>query len=325
MTVKETVLSCLEQNRGEIVSGQQLADTAQVSRSAVWKAIHQLTQEGHQITVLPHKGYRLEQDSDRLSTQAIRQALDSPYRDIPLFLFNTIDSTNQEANRRLLDQAQHRTVILSEEQTQGRGRLGRSFYSPPSTGLYFSAILKPNLPLEQVGCLTVAAANAVCRGLEELGVKRPGIKWVNDIYVNGKKVCGILTEGSSHWETGVLESAVVGIGINVSTLNFPEELQQKAGSVFLAPGLRSKLAGRVLSHLFALTEPVEPVSLMQEYKSRCIVLGKTVRYQVRGEEHLAKAVDINETGNLVVEENGVRQVLSSGEISVRPAAEGTEF
>ena len=188
MTVKETVLSCLEQNRGEIISGQQLADTAQVSRSAVWKAIHQLTQEGHQITVLPHKGYRLEQDSDRLSAQAIRQALDSPYRDIPLFLFDTIDSTNQEANRRLLDQAQHRTVILSEEQTQGRGRLGRSFYSPPSTGLYFSAILKPNLPLEQVGCLTVAAANAVCRGLEELGVEQPGIKWVNDIYVNGKKV-----------------------------------------------------------------------------------------------------------------------------------------
>ena len=325
MTVKETVLSCLEQNRGEIISGQQLADTAQVSRSAVWKAIHQLTQEGHQITVLPHKGYRLEQDSDRLSAQAIRQALDSPYRDIPLFLFNTIDSTNQEANRRLLDQAQHRTVILSEEQTQGRGRLGRSFYSPPSTGLYFSAILKPNLPLEQVGCLTVAAANAVCRGLEELGVKRPGIKWVNDIYINGKKVCGILTEGSSHWETGVLESAVVGIGINISTVEFPGELNQKAGSVFLAPGLRNKLAGRVLSHLFTLTQPVEPISLMEEYKRRCIVLGKTVRYQLQGQEHLAKAVDINETGNLVVEENGIRQVLSSGEISVRLQPEGSEI
>ena len=181
MTVKETVLSCLEQHRGETVSGQQLADAAQVSRSAVWKAIHQLEQEGHQIAVLPHKGYRLEADSDRLSPQAIRQALDSLYRDIPLFLFDTIDSTNQEAKRRLLEQAQHRTVILSEAQTQGRGRLGRSFYSPASTGLYFSAILKLNLPLEQVGCLTVAAANAVCRGLEELGVEHPGIKWVNDI------------------------------------------------------------------------------------------------------------------------------------------------
>ncbi len=325
MTVKETVLSCLEQNRGGILSGQQLADTAQASRSAVWKAIHQLTQEGHQITVLPHRGYRLEQDSDRLSRQAIWQALDAPYQDIPLILFDTIDSTNQEAKRRLLEQAQHRTVILSEEQTQGRGRLGRSFYSPASTGLYFSAILKPNLPLEQAGCLTVAAANAVCRGLEELGVKQAGIKWVNDIYIGGKKVCGILTEGSSHWETGVLESAVVGIGINVSTLEFPEELQQKAGSVFLAPGLRSRLAGRVLSHLFALTEPVEPVSLMEEYKSRCLVLGKTVRFQMQGKEHLAKAVDINQTGNLVVEEHGVKLTLSSGEISVQLVPEGKEI
>lgn len=325
MTVKETVLSCLEQHRGEAVSGQQLADAAQVSRSAVWKAIHQLEQEGHQITVLPHKGYRLETVSDRLSQQAVRQALDVPYREIPLLLFDTIDSTNQEAKRRLLDQAQHRTVILSEEQTQGRGRLGRAFYSPASTGLYFSAILKPNLPLEQVGCLTVAAAIAVCRGLEELGVEKPGIKWVNDIYVNGKKVCGILTEGSSHWETGVLESAVVGIGINVSTSEFPGELKQKAGSVFLAPGSRSKLAGRVLSHLFALTEPVRPAALIEEYKRRCIVLEKLVRYQIQGTEHLAKAVDINETGNLVVEENGARKVLSSGEISVRLAPEGKEI
>lgn len=325
MTVKERVLSYLEQNRGNTVSGQQLADAAQVSRSAVWKAIHQLSQEGHQITVLPHKGYRLEPDSDRLSQQAIRLALDPPYQEIPLILFDTIDSTNQEAKRRLLEQAEHRTVILSEAQTQGRGRLGRAFYSPTSTGLYFSAILKPNLPLEQVGCLTVAAANAVCRGLEELGVKQPGIKWVNDIYVNRKKVCGILTEGSSHWETGLLESAVVGIGINVSTQKFPEELREKAGSVFLAPGQRSILAGRVLSHLFALTEPVHPAALIDEYRKRCIVLGKMVRYQLQGQEHLAKAVDINETGNLIVEENGHRQVLASGEISVRLAPDGKEL
>ena len=325
MTVKEIVLSCLEQNRGETLSGQQLADAAQASRSAVWKAIHLLQQEGHQITALPRRGYRLEPESDRLSAQAIRQALDPGYQDIPLILLDTIDSTNQEAKRRLLDHAKHRTVIFSEEQTQGRGRLGRSFYSPACTGLYFSAILLPNLPLEQVGCLTVAAANAVCRGLEELGVKQPGIKWVNDIYIKGKKVCGILTEGSSHWETGVLESAVVGIGINVSTLEFPGELGQKAGSVFLAPGLRSRLAGRVLSHLFALTEPVRPAALMEEYKQRCIVLGKTVRYQLQGKEHQAMAVDINEAGNLIVEENGARQVLSSGEISVRLLPDSREI
>lgn len=321
MTVKETVLSCLEQHRGEILSGQQLAQAAGASRSAVWKAIHLLEQEGHRISVLPRKGYRLESDSDRLSDQAIRQGLDEPYRQIPLILLDRVDSTNQEAKRRLLEQAQHRTVIFSEEQTQGRGRLGRSFYSPPATGLYFSVILKPDLPLEQVGCLTVAAANAVCRGLEELGIQNPGIKWVNDIYLNGKKVCGILTEGSSHWETGVLESAVVGIGINVTTRDFPPELTQKAGSLLLQPGLRCKLAGRVLSHLFALTEPVEPVSLIEEYKSRCIVLGKTVEYQLQGKKHLAKAVDINPVGNLIVEENGVRQILSSGEISLRPAEE----
>ena len=283
MNVKDELLSMLLKEP-EGISGSLLAERIGCSRMAISKSASALAEEGYAITVSRGGGYRLGR-TDILS----QPVLDHVFS-MPVYFRTCCRSTMTEAKDLVNKGAEAPFAVVAARQEGGRGRLGRSFFSPEG-GVYISIVL-PGVSVPDPDLLTTSACLAVVRAIESLTGIGCAIKWVNDIYIDGRKAVGILTEGSSHWETGVLESAVVGIGINISTVEFPGELNQKAGSVFLAPGLRNKLAGRVLSHLFTLTQPVEPASLMEEYKRRCIVLGKMVRFQLQGQEHLAKAVDI---------------------------------
>ncbi|HRM19631.1 MAG: biotin--[acetyl-CoA-carboxylase] ligase, partial [Trichococcus flocculiformis] len=234
MSTKEKVLQYLEQHKGESISGQDLADKLEVSRTSVWKAINGLKKEGYQIEATTNKGYQLSIDTDLLSEAAIVPLLSEALKGHRVIAHKTIDSTNLEAKRIVNEDPTFEGVILSEEQTKGRGRLGRVFYSPSESGLYMSLVLRPVADLDNATLITTAAAVAVCQAIETLTGKKPQIKWVNDIFLDGRKVCGILTEGIMDMESRTIGTIILGIGLNFREpeTDFPDEIQSIAGTLF---------------------------------------------------------------------------------------------
>ena len=206
MAVKNEVAALLEQRRGTAVSGQELADMLGVSRAAVWKAVKQLQDEGYRISAATNRGYLLENETDVLSADGIRLNLPERYRELPVKVYRSVGSTNTEAKAAALRGMPHGTIIAADEQTAGRGRFGKSFYSPARSGLYMSVIQKPQKPVSDCTLITAAAACAVTDSLEELCGVRAGIKWVNDIFLGGRKISGILTEAISDFESGTVEA-----------------------------------------------------------------------------------------------------------------------
>lgn len=196
-------------------SGEGMSRTLGVSRAAVWKAVEALRQEGYVISSAPHRGYRLEDSPDLLSPGELAGALAGRTVGAALLCLDTVDSTNNELKRRA-DTRPDGLAVLAQEQTGGRGRLGRSFVSPAGKGLYLSVLLRPQCVLADAGMLTAWTAVAVCRALERCCGVRAGIKWPNDIVLEGRKLCGILTELELEAETAALRHVIVGVGINVS-------------------------------------------------------------------------------------------------------------
>ena len=315
MSVKSDVLSLLEASRGAYVSGQSLAERLGVSRAAVWKAVVALKEEGYQIASAPNRGYSLA--GDKLSAEGIAACLEG-WRH-PIQVLETVDSTNTLAKREVaLGRAQDGAVILAEEQTAGRGRLGRAFYSPRGNGIYLSIILKRPVPVEHASRLTISAAVAVCQAIESQTAKRPSIKWVNDVFLRERKVCGILTEAVSDFESGMVESAVVGIGLNVRSHAFPQPLADIATSLYLEGSTRNALAAAVISRFFALLE-VPWASVLSQYRDRSMVLGRQVSFSRQGQEVHGLATGINNAGNLEVTlADGSRATLIAGDVSIRP-------
>ena len=318
MSVKNEVLHILESNRGRNISGQELADTLMVSRTAIWKAINSLKDEGYMIAAA-NKGYSLSTSSDVLSSEGIRLYLNEEFSNIPIVVYKTIASTNSEAKLLAVQNAVHGTTVISEEQTKGRGRFGRDFFSPSDSGIYMSIILKPKLNIENSVLVTTAAAVAVCHAIEKFTNDLPMIKWVNDIFLDNKKVCGILTEAVSNFEIGMVESVILGIGLNVKTdeNQFPEELRKIAGSLFPEGITRNQIAAEIINEIMNLSENLEDQSLIEEYKEYSLVLGKIISYNKNGNLYSAKAIDINNQGNLVVEnEQGEVSIIQSGEVTI---------
>lgn len=168
MPTKNDVLSILENERGRFVSGQELAEALHLSRTAVWKAVKNLEEDGHRILAIKNRGYMLDERSDMLSEEGIRVHMPDRYIDCPIYVFDTTDSTNTEAKKLALDNAAHGTMLLAEEQTAGRGRSGKSFFSPREAGLYMSIILKPDLGISDPQLITIAAAVSVCEAIEKI-------------------------------------------------------------------------------------------------------------------------------------------------------------
>ncbi len=321
---RERVLSLLLGQEGYL-SGEAMSRELGVSRAAVWKAIEALRQEGYAISSAPNRGYRLEQAPDRLREGELSGPLAGCTVGSHLLCLEQIDSTNTEAKRQAMAGAPDGLVVLAEEQTGGRGRLGRSFQSPRGTGLYLSALLRPRLAPETVANLTAWVAVAVCDGIEACCGVRPQIKWTNDIVLNGKKLCGILTELGLESETNSLDYLVTGIGINTNQRreDFAPEIRDMATSLALElgrPVRRVELARHVIQALDRMYQnfPENKAAYLDRYRQDCLTTGRPVQLITPTQRREAQAVEIDGQFRLVVEfPDGSREALMAGEVSVR--------
>ena len=325
MGTKEDILLLLEKNRGQSISGQLMAENLNISRAAIWKNIKVLEQEGHLIEASTKVGYKLVDNSDILSASGINAILEKEgVYNQKIIYYRSIDSTNKEAKRLILDNLEHTAVVVSDHQTAGLGRNGKSFFSPSGSGLYLSMVLKPKIEPTVALRVTSAAAVATCRAIEEATSIKAKIKWVNDIYIDKLKVAGILTEGISGFESRRIESIVVGIGLNFREPDegFPTELKNVATSLFpkgqAVTTSRNEIAAKLIIHLLSLTNNLDDNSYIEEYRNRSMVLHKDLFVITPNSRYQAFVKHIDDNGALVVVlEDGTKQLLQSGEISLR--------
>ncbi len=306
---------------GEPLSGEVMGQTLGVSRAAVWKGIRALRQAGYQIDSAPNRGYLLIDRPDRLCAGEL--AGDRTCIGRQILCLETVDSTNSEGKRQALSGAAEGLAILADRQTGGRGTRGRSFFSPAGEGLYCSVLLRPSCSLQALMGLTAWTAVAACDAVETVCGIRPGIKWTNDLVLEGKKLCGILTELGLEGESGQLEYVVVGIGINVGQTDFGPELNPIAVSLRQVLGAAPRRADLALALLNALDEmyaafPEQKPRYLSRYRADCLTTGREVRFLQDGVEKTAWAESIDDQFALVVRyPDGSRETLSAGEVSGR--------
>lgn len=315
--MKDRILNILK-NSGDFLSGEKISEKLGISRTAVWKYIKKLKEEGYDIVAITNRGYILVSSPDILSSSEIKCGLSTEKIGQNIFYSHEVDSTNNEAKRK--SNSPDGSVFIAEIQNGGKGRRGRQWISEAGDGIWMSILLKPDISLEDVSKITLAAGMAVVRALKKLGLDA-GIKWPNDVVIGGKKVCGILTELAA--EMDGINYIVVGIGINVNFQSFPEELKNKATSIFLSTGKKENRAAIARSVL----EEFEVVynkfllnrldNLIEDYKNMCVTLGKHVRVIRLDMEFDADAIDVTTDGELVVEKDNEKIILNSGEVSVR--------
>ena len=251
----------------------------------------------------------------------MRAALGEACAGLRVRVYETLDSTNQEAKRLLAAGEPCPMLLLAEEQTAGRGRRGRGFYSPAGEGLYMTLALQPRAALSQATLLTAAAAVAVAQAVEALTALACQIKWVNDVYLDGKKLCGILTEASGSFEADALSSVCAGIGVNVRTRDFPEEFAGRACSLWPRAVSRNRLAAEIAVRLLNFAADLGARDFLEEYRRRSLVLGKAVAFTRDGGERRALAVGIGENVELIVRyDDGREEALNAGEVRILPGA-----
>ena len=323
MGTKEQLLSLLESRKGEYLSGEEIARELAVSRTAVWKAVNALRAGGYGIDAAQNRGYCLDVHTDILSTQGIRQLLDPKWDSLEPEVVGCTGSTNSLLRERSNGGAEQGLVIAANQQTQGRGRMGREFYSPPDTGVYLSLLLRPkDLEPSQAVKITAMAAVAACMAIEEVSGKKPQIKWVNDIYLGDKKVCGILTEGSYGLESGRMEDVILGVGFNVypPAGGFPAELAGIADAILRnqTDQGKNRLAAGFLNHFMELYQ--DPDSNYPEiYRERSMVIGQKIQVLTQAGAREAYALDIDRDCRLIVRyEDGTIDYLSSAQVQIRP-------
>lgn len=333
--MKEEILDKLKENPGQFVSGEVLSDTLGVSRTAIWKHMKDLKEEGYIIESISKKGYRLLAVPDILNEHEIKQGLKTSFIGQRVDYLKTVDSTNRYAKEIALNGCEDGTIVAADSQTSGRGRLGREWVSADRKGIWMSVVLRPTIPPEEVQLITLAASVAVVTAIYNTTGLKTGIKWPNDIILDGKKVCGILTEMSCEMER--VNFLIVGIGINVSheRQDFSGDLRKAATSIKI--GLeehidsseidwssclnRSNLIKEILIELekvyFNLKNGLTK-DIIGQWKKYSVTLGKQVKIIARGSEYIGTAIDITEDGKLVlILPDGERHEVMSGEVSVR--------
>ena len=367
MTTKEKVLKMLLEAKGQAVSGEVLAAECGVSRAAVWKAINSLREAGSAIEGTTNGGYVLS-DNDIFTPELFSETFSTSFpelSDCHIECFKEIDSTNTYAKRLLAEcgnlrdsggqltpagKKYHKAIIVAEKQTAGRGRLGRTFVSPEKTGIYISVIYAPEGGITNPARLTACAAVAICRAIKnvlgrfpEAADIEPQIKWINDIFVGGKKVCGVLAEGVANFESGMIEAAVVGMGINIkkNKTAFEGELADVVGTLedalsqtspdAPAPSIsRVQLAAEIAGQVLKIFEedassPAAHKAIIKEYKEASFLLGQELTvYPLIGDQkssYKARATDIDENAGLIVTlKDGSQRTLSSGEVTLKSAS-----
>jgi BirA family biotin operon repressor/biotin-[acetyl-CoA-carboxylase] ligase len=320
LAVKNELIKLFEQNRGRYLSGEEIADSLGCTRGAVWKAVKKLQSEGYDISAVTNRGYRLD-SADMLSAAGIEKYL-TDNSGISLTVYKETDSTNTRLRELATEGAPEGTAVIAGMQTGGKGRLGRKFFSPSDTGLYMSILLRPEMTAADAVRITTAAAVAVADAVEKISGRKADIKWVNDVYIDGRKICGILTEAAFSLENGGLDYAVCGIGINVYEPEggFPEDIKDIAGAVLDTPAddVRNRLAALVLENFMNYYNKLSENSFLQGYQSRLMWRGEDINL-IRGSEITpAKLIDADEKCRLLVKyEDGTEDTISSGEISIR--------
>lgn len=354
MSTKDSVLTSLNSlKNGEFISGEDLAQFCSVSRTAIWKAIRSLEEDGYKIEAVTNRGYRMLSAPDKLSSNQIQNYLsENNVKGVKAYTFDEIDSTNSEGKRRSVEvgafrdadgnltekgKNAHLSLFASDCQTGGKGRLGRTFVSPKGIGVYFSLLYSPRGGVKNPALYTAAAAVSVTRAVSKLYDEEAQIKWVNDVFLAGKKICGILVEGIANFETGNIGAAIVGIGINIQKnqeltgeitkiIGSLEEAKSLKGEEFVSCG-KNVLIAEVVKNLVEFYEAFENddaakiEEMIDEYRKRSLLIGKTVMVNpVPGtnfKSYTAKVKEISPQIKLVVEtEAGDVRELSSGEVSL---------
>lgn len=320
--MKNKIIKCLREADG-YVSGQELCERLGVSRTAVWKVIRQLQEEGYQIEAVRNRGYHLVDSVDVLTEAELQNLMHTRWAGQNLFIHKEIDSTNNEVRRLAEQGAPEGTLVLAEQQNAGKGRRGRAWTSPAGTGIWMSLLLRPAFAPEYASMLTLLAAMAVQQGICQVTGLDCQIKWPNDIVLNGKKICGILTEMSTEEDT--IRHVVVGIGINVNTEYFPEDIAATATSLMIEAGhriARAPLACAVMSAWESIyeryCETLDLSLLMEEYNQKLVNRGREVKVLAPKGDYTGVSLGINAQGELLVElPNGMVREVMSGEVSVR--------
>ena len=319
----KTKLLSLLRNTGDYISGQELCQQFGVSRTAVWKIIHQLKEEGYEIDAITNKGYKLKTYPDILNQHEIASRLQTKWIGKEVVFLNETDSTNRKARILAEEGMGHGTLIVADTQTGGKGRRGRTWYSPPGTSLAMSLILKPKLEVSKASMLTLVQAMAVASAIEEICGMEAQIKWPNDILVNGKKVCGILTE--MNLEMMEISSIIIGTGVNVNQEEFPADIAEIATSLKIEKK-RSLSRADIIEHICDLFEDYfekfmeskDLSGMLDEYNARLISRGKIVKVLDPGKEFTGQALGINAFGELQVQKaEGEIVSVYAGEVSVR--------
>ena len=320
--MKEEILRLLRGADGYI-SGQELCNRFGVSRTAVWKAINQLKEAGYEIEAQQNKGYRLMAAPDLMTEAEIKSLMHTDWVAMEVLYFDTIDSTNTKAQELAEKGYPSGTLVVADKQESGKGRRGRSWVSPSGTGIFMTLMIKPDINPNNASMLTLVAALAVAKAITSVTGEEAMIKWPNDIVVNGKKVCGILTEMNAQFD--YINHIVVGIGINVHNESFPEEISQMASSLMIEAGgkrfHRAQIIADTMSYFeqyydtFLKTQDLS--ALVREYDELLVNRNKSVRVLDPKEPFDGKAMGITPKGELIVDTWESRKLVSSGEVSVR--------
>ncbi|MCL6635952.1 MAG: biotin--[acetyl-CoA-carboxylase] ligase [Peptococcaceae bacterium] len=321
---KASVLALLKEHEPDFVSGEEICRKLGISRTAVWKHIQTLREDGYGIDAMSRSGYRLVTVPDRLYPQEIISRLDTEFIGRTVYYYDIVDSTNREARVLASRGAPDGALVVAEEQTGGRGRLGWGWFSPRSQGIWCSLVLRPGIQPAEAPPVTMLTAVAAASAVEKVTGLKPGIKWPNDLLAEGKKVCGILTEMDAELER--VNFLVVGMGLNVNIPpeNFPEELRETATSLHLA-GNRPVSRLALLSQFLREFETCYRVWLksgfgpvLQEWKKRCVTLNSAVRVSTARDAWEGWAEDVDVDGALILRlPDGSRQRFMAGEVSLR--------
>ncbi len=316
------ILELLRRQEG-FLSGEDIGRELSITRAAVWKGIKKLREEGYEIEAVTNRGYRLTNPETMYNKRELEQGLKTKTMGQTIYFYEETDTTNNRARELALEGAPEGTLVVAEKQTAGRGRRGKVWESPLGTGIWMSLVLRPQIMPAEASVLTLLCGLATAEAIEAETGLSAGIKWPNDILINGKKAVGILTEMDC--EMSEVHFVIPGIGINVNTASFPPEIAEIATSLYLECGKtvsRRRLVHRVLERLeehyetFLRTGSFD--AMLEDYRKHCITLGKEVHVLGR-EPFFAEALDITPEGELLVRraDNGKEEVVFSGEVSIR--------
>ena len=324
---KSKAVKTIEENKRRTFLATEITKPLNLSTISISKAINPSRNDSYTLTSTTTTRYFLSKNSDFISKEGITLYLNDEFKYIDIYTYKKVTSTNDIAKKLALNGAKHGTIVISEEQTNGKGRLGRSFYSPANTGIYMSIILKLSLTTMDSVLITTSSAVAICDAIEKLTGINCQIKWINDIYLNGKKIAGILAETSINFESKTIDYLILGIGLNFTQPknDFPEELRKIASSLFEHNNStinRNLLCAEIANNILNMISKIENYDFISEYKKRSIVLNQDIIYTSKGISLIGKAIDIANDGSLIVKNSdGSTKILNSGDITIRKVNE----